>query len=51
MKLTPKQIDFVNKQVDINNAVLKSNPRTGLVNHVARQEALRLLVELANIRE
>lgn len=51
MKLTPKQIDFVNKEVNTNNAILKSRPQTAFFNHLARQEALRLLVELANIRD
>lgn len=51
MKLTPKQIDFVNKEVDLNNAILMSNPRTALFNHIARQEALKIIVELANIRD
>lgn len=51
MKLTPKQIDFVNKESDIVGAIIRSNPQKGLINHGARDEALRLIAQLANIRD
>jgi hypothetical protein len=51
IKLNSKQIDFINKEIDINNAILASRPSKGIVNHIARQEALRIIVELHNLRD
>lgn len=51
MKLTPKQIDFVNKQLEISEAVINGRPSANLIQVGARYEALRLIAQLANIRD
>ena len=51
IKLSSKQIEFLNREIEINNAILKSKPQEGIVQHIARMEALRIIVQLHNIKE
>lgn len=51
MKLTAKQIQFLNNEIEINNRILKSGPSEGVFSLLARQEALRIVIQLHNIKD
>lgn len=51
MKLTNKQIDFLNQEININNRIIQSCPSEGVIMLLARREALRILVELQKIKD
>jgi hypothetical protein len=51
MKLTPAQIDYFNKEVDLNNAICSSEPTKNVITIIARREALRIIGELIRIKD
>jgi len=51
MKLTLKQIQHINREAELNDRIIKSRPTQGVYSIIARQEALRLIIELANIKD
>lgn len=51
MKLTPKQIRHINTEAEINNRLIEAEPARRAYTIIARQEALRLIIELANIKD
>lgn len=50
-KLSPEQVEYINKEIDINNRICDSKPSAGVYNLIARREALRLMVQLHNVTE
>lgn len=51
MKLTAKQIQHINREIDINQRLIDARPTKGIFDIAARREALRIIAELHNIKD
>lgn len=49
MKLTPKQVEWLNKEQEIVQRIIESEPERGLWNYIMQQQMLGIIARLHNI--